>query len=71
MMVCIALFLLMMLLRRRLLTSVPFRGCLAYSCLYYCVLKVEILDVIKNVDIVKITVPVQQTEERSSLSLSL
>lgn len=33
--------------------------------------RLEILDMIKNVDIVKITVPVQQTAERSSLSLSL
>lgn len=33
--------------------------------------RLEILDMIKNVGIVKITVPVQQTAERSSLSLSL
>ena len=60
--------------RKRFANTYSVERMFAYSCLYWSVLKLKILDMVRNVGIVKhalkIEVLMQQTEERSSLTLS-
>lgn len=61
--------------RKRFANIYSVQRMFAYNCLYGPVFELKILDMVKNVDIVKSTrkikVLMQQTEERSSLTLSL